>query len=135
MPTLAELEARGQIEAVAPDSAVSQDELAMARRHLATARGIADSDPVVAYTALYDATRKAISAHMRNSGYKATPGLGQHAKTMAYARAALAGRGGRKRRRSPGANPGLLENRPTGFWLRGRAADRSAAFSSAAGKQ
>jgi hypothetical protein len=93
MPTLAELEAGGQIEVVQADPETSRDELAMATRHLSTAREISDSDPVVAYAALYDATRKAISAHMRRRGYRATSGAGHHAKTIAYARAALAGLG------------------------------------------
>jgi hypothetical protein len=93
MPTLAELEAAGSIEQVADDAAVAANELAMAETHLTTAAEIAESDAIVAYTALYDATRKAISAHMRARGYRATSGSGHHAKTMSYAQAALAHRG------------------------------------------
>ena len=46
------------------------------------------SDSTLAFTALYDAIRKAISAHMRAHGYRVGRGPGAHAKTGEYAQAA-----------------------------------------------
>jgi hypothetical protein len=37
------------------------------------------SPPTLAFTALYDAIRKAIAAHMRSRGYRVTRGAGAHA--------------------------------------------------------
>lgn len=90
---LLNLEAGGSIERVAADASAGTDELRTAQRHLETAKEISASDPVMAYAALYDGTRKTISAHMRVSGFRATQGPGHHAKTMSYAEGALAGHG------------------------------------------
>lgn len=38
-------------------------------------------DSTLAFTALCDAMRKAIAAHMRSRGYRVTRGAGAHAKT------------------------------------------------------
>ena len=46
-------------------------------------------DSTLAFTALYDAMRKAIAAHMRSRGYRVTRGAGAHAKTGEYALVAL----------------------------------------------
>ena len=61
----------------------------MARRHIASADMIMADDSTLAFTALYDAIRKAIAAHMRLRGYRMTRGPGAHAKTGEYALAAL----------------------------------------------
>lgn len=45
---------------------------------------------MLAYTALYDASRLAISAHMRANGYRVTGGPGAHVKFGEYARSVLA---------------------------------------------
>lgn len=74
---------------VRPDPETARQEIATARRHIAAAREIADLDPTLAFTGLYDAMRKAIQAHMRASGYRVTKGPGAHRKTGAYALAAL----------------------------------------------
>jgi HEPN domain len=41
----------------------------------------------------YEAIRKAISAHMRATGYRARKGFGHHERVARYAGAALAGAG------------------------------------------
>jgi hypothetical protein len=46
-------------------------------------------DLTLAFTALYDAIRKAIAAHMRSRGDRVTRGAGAHAKTGEYALGAL----------------------------------------------
>lgn len=81
--------AEKKIRTVRPDPETAQVELDVARRHIASAEKIMDDDPTLAFTALYDAIRKAIAAHMRSRGYRVTRGLGAHAKTGEYALAAL----------------------------------------------
>lgn len=60
-----------------------------ARRHVASAELLLESDPNLAFVALHDAMRKSISARMRSRGLRVTCGPGQHVKVGAYARAAL----------------------------------------------
>ncbi|MEP7224953.1 MAG: hypothetical protein ABI783_08345, partial [Actinomycetota bacterium] len=78
-----------KIRRVAPDPEMARAELDVARRHIASAEKIMADDPTLAFTALYDAMRKAIAAHMRSRGYRVTRGPGAYAKTGGYARAAL----------------------------------------------
>lgn len=78
-----------KIRTVPPDPETARFELEVARRHIRSAEKITDDDPTLAFTALYDAIRKAIAAHMRSRGYRVTRGPGAHAKTGAYALAAL----------------------------------------------
>jgi len=78
-----------KLRRVAPDPETAAAELAIARRHIVSAETIMVDDATLAFTALYDAMRKAIVAHMRSRGYRVTRGTGAHAKTGAYARAAL----------------------------------------------
>jgi hypothetical protein len=86
---LRRLRAEGVIEKVEPDAETARQELDAARRHLVSATLIADDDPAAAFTVGYDAMRKAISAHLRNSGYRVTKGTGHHHRTGQYAMAAL----------------------------------------------
>src|SRR5712691_1343791 len=79
----------GRIQEVDPDSETAREEIATARRHIAAALKIVEEDSTLAFTGLYDAMRKAISAHMRTNGYRVTKGAGGHIKTGKYARAAL----------------------------------------------
>lgn len=81
--------AEKKIRTVRPDPETAQVELDVARRHIASAEKIMDDDPTLAFTALYDAIRKAIAAHMRSRGYRVARGPGAHAKTGEYALAAL----------------------------------------------
>jgi phage gp16-like protein len=83
----------GKVERVAPDAEVAQGEIDDARNHLRSALALIDSDPVLAYTALYDASRKAVAAHMRAHGFRVLGKTGYHAKTMEYAEAALTSAG------------------------------------------
>lgn len=79
----------GVLLPVEPDPATARVELEMAKRHLAAAEMIAGVDPTLAFTGLYDAIRKAISAHMRSRDFRVAKGAGAHVKTGSYARAAL----------------------------------------------
>jgi hypothetical protein len=81
--------AEKKLREVAPDPETARAEIDVARRHIASAETIMASDPTLAFTALYDAIRKAISAHMRAHGYRVTRGPGAHAKTGEYGQAAL----------------------------------------------
>lgn len=78
-----------QLEKVAPDAETAQVELEQAKTNLKTARKIVKENPVLAYTALYDAVRLSIQAHMRAHGLRPKPGGGGHMKTMSYAEAVL----------------------------------------------
>jgi hypothetical protein len=81
--------ANNKIRRVAPDPETARAEIDVARRHIASAEKIMADDSTLAFTALYDAMRKAIAAHMRSRGYRVTRGPGTHAKTGEYALAAL----------------------------------------------
>ena len=74
------------IRRVAADPETARSEVEISRRHLASAEKIMADDPTLAFTALYDAMRKAISAHMRTRGYRVTGGPGAHMKTGATRR-------------------------------------------------
>ncbi len=78
-----------KITRVEPDPVTALEEIATARRHIAAAAAIAELDPTLAFTGLYDAMRKAIQAHMRANGYRVSKGAGGHRKTGEYALAAL----------------------------------------------
>jgi hypothetical protein len=64
--------ARGELERVPASRQHADLLLAQARRHLASADAIADSDPAGAYQLLYDAARKALAAVLENQGVRAT---------------------------------------------------------------
>jgi hypothetical protein len=86
---LRRLAAAAQIEPVRANLDTARDEIATARLHLRAAQQIAELDPTLAFTALYDAIRKSIQAHMRANGFRVTKGPGAHRKTGEYAVAAL----------------------------------------------
>ena len=91
--TLADLIARGRIEAVAHDETAARAELDQAQANIASAAGnLPETNPGLAYAAVYDATRLAISAHMRANGYRVTGGPGTHVKFAEYATVAFGGR-------------------------------------------
>lgn len=83
------LVAEKKIRTVSPDPETAQAEIDVARRHIASAQKIMADDSSLAFTALYDAMRKAITAHMRSRGYRVTRGPGAHMKAGEYALAAL----------------------------------------------
>jgi hypothetical protein len=64
--------ARGELERVPPSRDHADLLLTQARRHLASAGAIADTDPAGAYQLLYDAARKALAAVLENQGVRAT---------------------------------------------------------------
>ena len=86
-----------KIRTVAADPETARAEIDTARSHIASAEKIhiasaekiMAEDPTLAFTALYDAMRKAVAAHMRSRGYRVTRGPGAHKKTGEYAQAAL----------------------------------------------
>ena len=71
------------------DAEAAKRDLDAARAHLASARLLADSDPTGGFVMAYDATRKAIAAHMRAAGLRVRKGPGEHERTARYAAAAL----------------------------------------------
>jgi hypothetical protein len=81
--------AEEKIRTVRPDPETAQAEIDVARRHIASAEKIMADDPTLAVTALYDAMRKAITAHMRSHGFRVAKGRGAHARTGEHALAAL----------------------------------------------
>jgi hypothetical protein len=81
--------AEKKIRVTPPDPETARVALDLARRHNGSAEKIMADDPALAFTALYDAMRKAIVAPMRSRGYHVTRGAGAHAKTGEYALAAL----------------------------------------------
>lgn len=83
------LVAEGVIERVAADPETARVELEQARLHVQSAAEIADRDPVAAFAIGYDAIRKALSAHMRDRGYRIGRGKGHHTRTGRYAVAAI----------------------------------------------
>lgn len=62
----------GRLERIAPDLRAASIRIAKAEQHLATAQMLLGQDNEVAYTALYDAARKAATAHMLARGMRAS---------------------------------------------------------------
>lgn len=88
--TMAALVDQGRIEEVPPDEERARAILQEAERHLTSAGQIAATDPNGAYALLYDAARKAVSAHMLAGGYRATNAPGAHRTVVLYAESELA---------------------------------------------
>lgn len=87
---LDELLAAGRIETVPADVRAAAALVEEARRHLTSAAAIASTDPNGAYSLLYDAVRKALTAHMLARGYRVAGGrLGGHEAVVRYAEASL----------------------------------------------
>jgi HEPN domain len=76
---------------VTADPAGARVRLEAARRHLRSAARVADDDPDAAYALLYDAARKAVTAHMLAAGLRPRNAPGAHEATARYAAAALPG--------------------------------------------
>jgi hypothetical protein len=85
MPTVGELLVARRIEEVPSDSAGARERLAEAKRHLVSAKRLAADDPPLAYVALYDAARKAVTAHMLAHGLRVTNRPGAHEAIGLYA--------------------------------------------------
>jgi hypothetical protein len=84
--------AAGRLERVPPDPGTAARAIDSARRHLRSAEALADTDPDLAYTALYDAIRKSCAALLLADGLRATSRGGHLAVQQAVT--ALHGRGG-----------------------------------------
>ncbi len=88
-----EMISEGLIEGVKRDRPAALAELGMAKAHLGSVERVLKTDPALAYTALYDAARKAVSAEMRHRGVRAIGQTGLHVKTFLYARRMFVGLG------------------------------------------
>ena len=86
---LREAVALGDLERVTPNMAAAGERINDARRHIRSARAIAEDDTTLAITACHDAIRKAVTAHMTAAGYRARRGDGAHRIVLAYARSQL----------------------------------------------
>lgn len=89
-PELSDLLRDHRIERVTADVTAAWERVADAKTHLASSEKLAKSDPALAYVAIYDAARKAITAHMQANGYRAANRLGAHQAVGLYAEATLA---------------------------------------------
>jgi hypothetical protein len=79
----------GRLERVPADLGAAMDRLAACEQHLRSADLLADDDPVMAYAALYDAARKAVTAHMLANGVRAANRAGAHEAVGLYAASEL----------------------------------------------
>ena len=60
-PEVRRLVQTAQLRTVPPDPETALGELAISRRHIASARTVLADDPTLAFVALYDAMRKAMN--------------------------------------------------------------------------
>ena len=74
---------------VEADREAAGRDLSAAANHLDSAERLAGSDPTGGFVMAYDATRKAVTAHMRAHGFRVRKGPGEHERTGQYAAAAL----------------------------------------------
>jgi hypothetical protein len=77
--------AAARIEAVPADQRSAAARLTKSAQHLTTALALVSVDNDVAYTALYDAARKAVTAHMLACGLRVPSGPGAHEAVGIYA--------------------------------------------------
>ncbi len=88
---VADLLRDGRIERITPDLGAARTRVGKARVHLESSTALAGSDPALAYVALYDAARKAITAHMLSNGFRVTNRPGAHQAVGLYAEATFPG--------------------------------------------
>lgn len=74
----------GRLERVPADVDAARDRLRACEQHLRSADLLVDADPAMAYAALYDAARKAVTAHMLANGYRAANRPGAHEAVGLY---------------------------------------------------
>lgn len=89
MTTVAELLAAGRLEPVPPDRGAARLRLSRADQHLRTDASLLGQDNEVAYGSLYDAARKAVTAHMLAHGLRAGAAQGAHTAVGIYALEAI----------------------------------------------
>ena len=85
MTTVADLLASGRLQSVPADSAAAHLRLSRSEQHLMTAASLLGQDNEVAYGSLYNAARKAVTAHMLARGLRASGTAGAHAAVGIYA--------------------------------------------------
>ncbi len=85
MSTVQQLLGAGRLQQVPADRDAALARLQRAVQHLATARELVGRDNEVAYGSLYDAARKAITAHMLAHGLRATARAKAHEAVGQYA--------------------------------------------------
>lgn len=88
--TVDELLRQGRVEHVSADVRAAWRRVDEAKTHLESSAALAESDPTMAYVALYDGARKAISAHMQANGYRVTNRPSAHQATGLYGQAVVA---------------------------------------------
>jgi hypothetical protein len=88
-PRVSDLLRDGRLERVSPDINAARERVMEAKVHLESSEKLANSDPVLAYLAIYDAARKAITAHMQANGYRVTNRAGAHQAVGLYAEVTL----------------------------------------------
>ncbi len=87
---LREALATRDVERVTANMPAAGERLNDARRHIRSARRLADDDRTLAMAACHDAVRKAITAHMAAAGLRPRGGDGAHRLVLDYARHELA---------------------------------------------
>lgn len=83
--TINQLLAAGALQRVAPSLEMAQNYLEQAAGHLDSAHSVKDSDPIGAYSLLYDAARKSLAAVLQAQGLRATSKGGHYAIQEAIA--------------------------------------------------
>jgi len=82
--------ATGDVERVRPNMGAAGDRVNDARRHVRSARLLAEDDPTLAMAACHDAIRKAVTGHMAAAGLRPRRGEGAHRVVLEYARNQMA---------------------------------------------
>ena len=83
---LTEALATRNVEQVQPNMGAAGERINDARRHVRSARQLADTDPTLAMSACHDAIRKALTAHMTFAGLRPRGGEGAHRIVLDYGR-------------------------------------------------
>lgn len=78
--------AQHRISRVTPNPERAGALVNMARKHIASARSLAESDPTLAVAACHDAIRKSVDAHCGANGYRIENRQGAHIRAIEYAR-------------------------------------------------
>lgn len=92
--TVQQMIVEGRLDRVTKNSPQAGRMLRSCLQHLETADQRAEGDPSGSYALLYDAARKAVTAHMLVHGLRVTSRPGAHAAIVMYAEAELAAIGG-----------------------------------------
>lgn len=83
--TVRELLAARRLDRIRPSRSQATDLLAVARRHVDSAKKVGRGDPLGAIALAYDAVRKAVAAHMAANGFRPANAPGAHRAVIDYA--------------------------------------------------